>query len=241
MKAEELSLFIQMEQTRWGGNPVCPHCNSTNPYRVSDRSKKRNTPSYRCSDRSCGLPFNVTTGTPIQGHKVPISKWLLAARELIVTANGISTIQLGKKIGVTQKTAFYMKNKLRSPARRIGESLAWDRWLLNISQKQVIEAIGISEPRLSAIERNLRIDPVWEKKISDYYNTLFAENARIEEENEKKRKIEWEKNRITRIELCEVNRAKDSMKRAGFTKEQITENPMMVECYKLILMSKKLN
>ena len=68
---DEKTCYEFLEQQRWNGVPVCPHCGSTKtPYKVKPRGKFTDIPSYRCSERQCDLPFTVRTGSIFEGSKV---------------------------------------------------------------------------------------------------------------------------------------------------------------------------
>jgi len=96
-----------MEKARWGEAPFCPHCSTTKPYKLKDGK------SYRCSSPKCRKDFTVTVGTVFENSKVKLSSWLMAAYILGGHKKGISSIQLAKDIGVTQKTAWFILHRLR--------------------------------------------------------------------------------------------------------------------------------
>lgn len=112
---DEKTCYEFLEQQRWGGVPVCPHCASAKkPYTVKARGKFQDIPSYRCSDRDCDLPFTVRTGSVFEGSKVELRKWLQAAYELSISKKGISSVELASRIGVSQKTAWFINHRLRA-------------------------------------------------------------------------------------------------------------------------------
>lgn len=111
---DEKTCYEFFEQVRWNGVPVCPHCGSLKaPYKVKARGKFTDIPSYRCSERACDLPFTVRTKSIFEGSKVEFRKWLQAAFELSICKNGISSVELGNRIGVSQKTAWFINHRLR--------------------------------------------------------------------------------------------------------------------------------
>jgi transposase-like protein len=125
---DEKTCYQYLEQQRWNGQPVCPHCGSAKkPYSVKPRGKFQDLPSYRCSDKDCGLPFTVRTGSIFEGSKVEAKKWLLALYELSTDKKGISSVELATRIGVSQKTAWFINHRLRamltetSPEKLSGE------------------------------------------------------------------------------------------------------------------------
>src|SRR5258707_386511 len=96
-----------MEQMRWDGRPVCPHCQASGPYRL------KNGKTFRCSSRFCRKDFTVLVGTVFENSKISYSTWLTALYLLTSQSKGISSVQLGKHLGVTQKTAWFVLHRLR--------------------------------------------------------------------------------------------------------------------------------
>ncbi len=112
---DEKTCYEFFEQIRWGGTPVCPHCGSVKtPYKVKARGKFTDIPSYRCSERACDLPFTVRTKSIFEGSKVEFRKWLQAAYEISISKKGISSVELATRIGVSQKTAWFINHRLRN-------------------------------------------------------------------------------------------------------------------------------
>jgi transposase-like protein len=95
------------EQMRWGGNPVCPYCGKSKPYRIKDRGR------FRCSSRNCKKNFSVTVGIIFENSKIKLSTWLAALYILTAHKKGISSHQLARDLGVTQKTAWFMNHRIR--------------------------------------------------------------------------------------------------------------------------------
>ena len=96
-----------MEEMRWGGEPFCPHCGSTKPYKLKDGK------TYRCKDKTCKKDFTVTVGTVFENSKVKISTWMAAIYLLTAHKKGISSLQLGRDLGITQKTAWFVLHRVR--------------------------------------------------------------------------------------------------------------------------------
>lgn len=107
--AESARLYF--ERMRWGADnseQACPHCGGTE--RISARTGKR-VGYYRCGD--CKEEFTVRTETIFGRSHVPLNKWLYAMYIVVTARKGISSLQLSKEIGVTQKTAWFMLGRLR--------------------------------------------------------------------------------------------------------------------------------
>lgn len=96
-----------LERFRWNGNPVCPFCNSDKPYKLSDHR------TYKCSNKDCGKKFTATVGTIFENTKIPFSKWFVAMYLITSHKKGISSLQLHRDIGVTQKTAWFINHRIR--------------------------------------------------------------------------------------------------------------------------------
>lgn len=112
---DEKTCYEFFEKLRWDGTPVCPHCGSLKtPYKVKARGKFTDIPSYRCSERACDLPFTVRTKSIFEGSKVEFRKWLQAAYEISICKKGISSVELASRIGVSQKTGWFINHRLRS-------------------------------------------------------------------------------------------------------------------------------
>ena len=94
-----------LAQHRWGGDAVCPVCGARHCSRRSDGR-------YRCSN--CSHNFSVTAGTIFEGTKVSLRLWFIAMYLISSHKKGISSHQLARDLSVTQKTAWYMLQKIRS-------------------------------------------------------------------------------------------------------------------------------
>jgi transposase-like protein len=66
---------------------------------------------YRCN--ACKLDFTIRTGTIFERSHVPLHKWLYAMYLLVTARKGISSLQLSKEIGITQKSAWFVLQRLR--------------------------------------------------------------------------------------------------------------------------------
>ena len=107
------SIRKYLEKQLWGRHPTCPFCRQNKPHRIWKNKKIKG--QYLCKD--CQIKFTVLQNTIFVYSKVELRKWVCAIYILIttnVTDKEISSHQLAKIIGVTQKTAwnmiFYIKN-----------------------------------------------------------------------------------------------------------------------------------
>lgn len=110
--SEEVATRFFVEK-RWGKKPVCPYCAHDTIYDVAGSQP------YKCA--KCRRKFTAKTGTIMEGSKIAIQKWLLVMYIMGTSRKGISSIQLAKQIGVTQKTAWYMAQRIREACDNAGK------------------------------------------------------------------------------------------------------------------------
>jgi transposase-like protein len=94
-----------LESRLWPDGTRCPVCGS------GERITVRKAGFYRCN--ACKEDFTVRTGTIFERSHVPLHKWLYAMYLLVTARKGISSLQLSKEIGITQKSAWFVLHRLR--------------------------------------------------------------------------------------------------------------------------------
>jgi transposase-like protein len=100
-----------LAQQRWQGKPICPYCGSGRVYNI-EKNKR-----YKCGNSECYKKFSVTVGTVMEASNVPLVKWFTAFYLTSAHKKGISSYQLGKDIGVSQKAAWFMLHRIREAMR----------------------------------------------------------------------------------------------------------------------------
>lgn len=101
-----------LENIRWNGQPVCPHCNSAEAYKLTPKEgSKTRKGVYKC--KACRKQFTVTVGTIFEGSRIKIADWLMAVYLMCSSKKGISAHQLHRTLGVTYKTAWFMAHRIR--------------------------------------------------------------------------------------------------------------------------------
>lgn len=96
---------------KWPDGLVCPKCGSRSNRQHWLKNQKR----WQCRD--CGKQFSVKVGTIFEDSAVGLDKWLTAMWLLANCKNGISSYELARDIGVTQKSAWFMLHRLREAMR----------------------------------------------------------------------------------------------------------------------------
>lgn len=89
---------LHLEDLRWDGTPICPHCGSVRqhyflkPSNGTERRTRTGSMSQRrvwkCAD--CRKQFSVLTGTIFHGTKIPVRKWLFVIFEMCSSKNGVA-------------------------------------------------------------------------------------------------------------------------------------------------------
>jgi transposase-like protein len=92
---------------RWPEGVVCPRCGSKN---VLFQPKYNR---WQCGSKHALRQFTSKTGTIFEDSPLPLSKWLMAMWQVVNCKNGISSYEVHRAIGVTQKTAWFMDHRIR--------------------------------------------------------------------------------------------------------------------------------
>jgi transposase-like protein len=90
---------------RWPNGVECPHCESKDVAFVASRR------IWQC--KGCRKQFSVKVGSIFEDSPIPLSKWLPAMWMLVNCKNGVSSYEIARDLGVTQKTAWFMLHRLR--------------------------------------------------------------------------------------------------------------------------------
>jgi transposase-like protein len=90
---------------RWPKGPVCPHCEYTEHYYLATQKR------WKCKE--CGKQFSVKVGTIFEDSPISLDKWLMALWMLVNCKNGVSSYEIGRDLGITQKSAWFVMHRLR--------------------------------------------------------------------------------------------------------------------------------
>lgn len=101
--AETARLYL--ESRLWPSGPICPVCAS------GERITTRKDGYYRCN--ACEEDFTVRTGTIFERSHIPLHKWIYAMYLMVTARKSVSSLQLAKEIGITQKSAWFMMHRIR--------------------------------------------------------------------------------------------------------------------------------
>lgn len=102
---DEQSCIDHFEKIRWDGNVV-------SPFDATSKVWKCKGNKYQC--KNTGKYFNVKTATLFDNTKMPLQTWFLAIFLITSHRKGISSLQLGRDLNITQKSAWFMLQRIRA-------------------------------------------------------------------------------------------------------------------------------
>ena len=107
---DQRSCIAHLERLRYGEHGAfCPYCGGT---KVGRKRENQRIGRWNCYD--CGSSFNVLQGTIFQKTKIPLQKWFIAIALMINAKKSMSSHQMARSLGMHQKTAWYMMQRIRS-------------------------------------------------------------------------------------------------------------------------------
>lgn len=159
---DEASAYLLLEQMRWDGKLVCPHCGSVaQHYFLNPQNGGRKTRTGKVSPRrvwkckDCRKQFSALTGTIMEGSKVKVATWLRVMFEMCTSKNGVSSREVQRKYGVSMEAAWFLTHRIREAMKR--DPLAGKLW----GEVQADETWIGGEPKNR--HRKQRLDPDYNK------------------------------------------------------------------------------
>jgi transposase-like protein len=96
-----------MVALRWPNGVHCPTCGRTDVRFIGTRRL------WECKEKHPRKQFSAKVGTIFEDSPLPLDKWFVAVWSIANCKNGISSYELGRAIGVTQKSAWHMLHRIR--------------------------------------------------------------------------------------------------------------------------------
>lgn len=93
------------------GRPICPKCGGKEHYYLATQRR------WKCKNGKCAKQFSVKVGTIFEDSPIGLDKWLMAMWQIANCKNGISSYEIHRSIGVTQKSAWFMLHRIRLAMR----------------------------------------------------------------------------------------------------------------------------
>src|SRR6266542_3133759 len=97
---------------RWPDGPECPTCASKELGYVKTRHL------WQCRNKECKRQFSVKVGTIFEDSPIPLDKWIASVWLIANSKNGISSHELGRAVGLTQKSAWFVLHRVRLAMQR---------------------------------------------------------------------------------------------------------------------------
>lgn len=103
--SDEQVCIDTVAELRWPNGPVCPKCEHTEHYYLATQKR------WKC--KKCSKQFSVKVGTIFEDSPISLDKWLIALWLLVNCKNGVSSYEVGRDLGITQKSAWFVLHRLR--------------------------------------------------------------------------------------------------------------------------------
>src|ERR1041385_3539140 len=103
--SDEQVCIDTVAELRWPNGPVCPKCEHREHYYLATQKR------WKC--KKCGKQFSVKVGTIFEDSPISLDKWLIALWLLVNCKNGVSSYEVGRDLGITQKSAWFVLHRLR--------------------------------------------------------------------------------------------------------------------------------
>ena len=92
---------------RWLKGVECPRCDSKNVIFMEKYNR------WQCREKHDSRQFTLKTGTIFEDSPISLDKWMLAMWQVVNCKNGVSSYEIHRALGVTQKTAWFMDHRIR--------------------------------------------------------------------------------------------------------------------------------
>src|SRR5260221_13986101 len=96
-----------MVELRWPDGVACPTCGRTDVRFIATRRM------WECKAQHARKQFSAKVGTIFEDSALPLDKWLIAIWMIANCKNGVSSYEIGRALGVTQKSAWFMLHRIR--------------------------------------------------------------------------------------------------------------------------------
>src|ERR1041385_8356982 len=98
--SDERAAMEFFEAQRWSGCPCCPHCGDVDVYTIKDRKTGQRRTDGRGRCRGCGKQHTARVGQILEDSPIPLTKWAHAFWAAATCKNGISALELMRRIQV---------------------------------------------------------------------------------------------------------------------------------------------
>ncbi|MBZ5725920.1 MAG: IS1595 family transposase [Acidobacteriia bacterium] len=99
--------YLMARRPEWKDGPICPQCGSSNVGFLKNQLR------WQCSNRHPRRQFSIKVGTIMEDSPIGLDKWLAATWMILNCKNGISSCEIARALGITQKTAWFLLHRIR--------------------------------------------------------------------------------------------------------------------------------
>jgi transposase-like protein len=92
---------------RWPNGVVCPTCGAKDVIFLANQRR------WKCRQKHDRPQFSVKVGTVMEDSPIGLDKWLMAMWQIVNCKNGISSYEVHRAIGITQKSAWFLDHRIR--------------------------------------------------------------------------------------------------------------------------------
>jgi transposase-like protein len=109
-----------LEKELWPTGPICPKCGVVDQATLM-KGESHRPGLYQCN--ACRKPFTVSVGTLYERSQVPLNKWFAATHLMMASKKGMSALQVGRLLGLSKKTAWFLCHRIRESLREINPDM----------------------------------------------------------------------------------------------------------------------
>jgi transposase-like protein len=92
---------------RWPKGVTCPRCGSANVLFMEKYSR------WECREKHESRQFTLKTGTVMEDSPIKLDKWLMAMWMVVNCKNGVSSYEIARDLGISQKSAWFLDHRIR--------------------------------------------------------------------------------------------------------------------------------
>ena len=135
--SDEQKCLEVIAKMRWlDGVATCPKCDGKETYFLATRKV------WKCKNKECHKQFSVKVGTIFEDSAIKLDKWLIAIWLLVSAKNGISSYELHRTLGITQKSAWFVLHRIRTAMiagtiEKLSGEVEWDETAIGANPRKM--------------------------------------------------------------------------------------------------------
>lgn len=110
---DEIAAVRLVEDLRWGKEPACPRCGSTDVYQMLKRGSRERRDDFRWRCRDCKRMYSVRTETIFAESPIPMRIWCHLFWRACSSKKGVSALQISRETGLSYKSALFAMHRVR--------------------------------------------------------------------------------------------------------------------------------